>query len=248
MWQNRKRVLKEIEEEAQEAKKNEKANPRKRQKEVSKKELVEFIIKKVDLCIAIYQMLISVCKNNYENQIYIYDLLPYFQIHTKFIPGAVTFMIELVQYNMTLLLRLSDNLRIDFDYATHQAIQEDMSKKIKVLINLYEKDPTPPQQPIMSLTQSQYQQPVQTPNPNQIAFKTHEKIRQKPLNLINFFFNILWDENSPNKEEYLRFLRSICRHYNQSVQINQENLYKLYKKFNDAPEMKMLGIFTDEGL
>lgn len=102
-------------------------------------------MKKVEFCNSIYTMLVSVCKDNPENQMYIYDLLPFFQIHAKFLPSAVTFIIELVQYNMALLLRLSEGLRIEFDYSTHQAIQEDMSKKIKVLINLFEKDLTVPQ-------------------------------------------------------------------------------------------------------
>lgn len=74
------------------------------------------------MCSAIYRLLISVTKDNNQNQLYVFDLLPYFQIHTKFIPASVTFIIELVQNNMTLLLKLSQNLRIEFDYTTQKSV------------------------------------------------------------------------------------------------------------------------------
>jgi len=35
---------------------------------------------------------------------------------------------------------LCNNLRIEFDYLKNEEIVDDMSKKVKVLINFYEKD------------------------------------------------------------------------------------------------------------
>jgi hypothetical protein len=70
------------------------------------------------------------------------ELLPYFLMQAKFIPMGVTFIVSLYRSNLALLLKLSENLKIDFDYTTQQEVKEDMNKKIKVLINLYERETT----------------------------------------------------------------------------------------------------------
>lgn len=120
MWQDRRDILKEIEEEDKKKKKegDNLAISKKRKKEgLSKKDIIDLIIHKVELTQNIYEFLISVCKENNENQLILFELLPYFQIHAKYIPNAVTFMIELISKNIRLLLSLSENLRIEFDYS-----------------------------------------------------------------------------------------------------------------------------------
>ena len=45
--------------------------------------------------------------------------------------------------------------------------------------------------------------------------------------------NIIWDDSAQHKKDYLRFLASICiTSDHKGISINQENIYKLYKKYN----------------
>ena len=41
--------------------------------------------------------------------------------------------------------------------------------------------------------------------------------------------NIIWDLKAINKSDYLRFLSCVCSVSDKGININQENIYKLYK-------------------
>lgn len=43
--------------------------------------------------------------------------------------------------------------------------------------------------------------------------------------------NLIWEENSLQKSNYLRFLRSLCRIEDKGIALNQENIFKVYKKY-----------------
>ena len=45
--------------------------------------------------------------------------------------------------------------------------------------------------------------------------------------------NLMWDESAKNKHDYFRFLSSVCTYMDHGISINQENIYKLYKKYNE---------------
>ena len=45
---------------------------------IDRKEHIEFIDKKVQMCKKIYSLIIALCKNNQFNQLYTFDLIPYF--------------------------------------------------------------------------------------------------------------------------------------------------------------------------
>lgn len=44
--------------------------------------------------------------------------------------------------------------------------------------------------------------------------------------------NLIWDKTSENRPSYLRFLSTICRVEDRGISLNQENIFKLYKKYN----------------
>ena len=44
--------------------------------------------------------------------------------------------------------------------------------------------------------------------------------------------NLLWDHTAWHKKDYLKFLSSVCVFNDKGFSINQENIYKLYKKYN----------------
>jgi hypothetical protein len=65
------------------------------------------------------------CKLNVENQLYTYELIPYFQLQTKYLPTAIDTIIKIVASNKVLLYKLSEGLRIDFDFQNTKDIVED---------------------------------------------------------------------------------------------------------------------------
>jgi len=64
------------------------------------------------LCITIYKLLTSICKDNSENELYIYNLLPLFASHCRSIPQAIDCLISIITSNETLLLKLNENIVI----------------------------------------------------------------------------------------------------------------------------------------
>jgi len=101
-------------------------------------------------------------------------------------------------------MRLSDNLQIEYDFNDDFYVKEDMSKTVKFLINLYDGNPT-------TYLQNKDEK---------IVFAQHEKLTCKPINLVNFFVNLLWDNKAVNKSDYMRFLRSICTFKHKGITIN----------------------------
>ncbi|CAD8168125.1 unnamed protein product [Paramecium pentaurelia] len=180
-----------------------------------KTEYYNYVKSKIELIDQIYQFLGSVCKLNKENQIYTYDLIPYFQLHTKYLPTAIEAAINIVSNNKYLLYKLSEDIKIEF-YENNEIDNQ----QIKILINLYQFDD----------------------KEEQMEIKQHEKIIKKPVPLIEYFINLLWDDEAKNNSYYLKFLRNVCSHQEFPIQINQENIYKLYKK-NNTKQPK-LGVET----
>lgn len=44
--------------------------------------------------------------------------------------------------------------------------------------------------------------------------------------------NLSSDKNAIYKSDYLNFLLSICKYKNQGINLNQENIYKKFKKYS----------------
>ena len=137
------------------------------------------------------------------------ELLPRFQFQLKYLSFAVSCIKNILMENQQILGNLKENIDLDFDFQNQKEIIEDPNKKIKILINLFDDE---------SLIQQ-----------NQI--KVHEKIIHKPLNLILYFFNLLWDEKSPNKTDYLSILNKVSSYQDKPINENQTNLFKLYLKY-----------------
>ena len=61
--------------------------------------------------------------------------------------------------------------------------------------------------------------------------------------------NLIWDREAVNRASYLRFLTCTCRFDMQGVSLNQENIFKLFKKYNSIrPEIKFDEYFKSGAL
>ena len=49
--------------------------------------------------------------------------------------------------------------------------------------------------------------------------------------------NIIWDSKAKNKSDYLKFLACVCSINGKGININQENIYKLYKSYSNKKVM-----------
>ena len=95
---------------------------------------------KVHLCQQVYKLLAGICQLNQTNGLIVFELIPFFQIHCKFIPEAIDCLIQICSRNETILNRLSEDLRIEYNYQDKKAVQIDQRSTIKFLINLYQVD------------------------------------------------------------------------------------------------------------
>jgi len=67
-------------------------------------------------------------------------------------------------------------------------------------------------------------------------------------NLIHFFMLSLWNRDSPIRADYFRFLRSICKFGDDGVSLNQELIYKLYKKMSaERPGFRLNEYISEKG-
>ena len=117
---------------------------------------------------------------------------------------------------------VGEGINIDFDYNQGKEVQQDPNKLLKILINLYDGN--------------------NNQGNEQVKFKQHEKIVSKPVNLINYMINLIWDDEAQNNADYLNYLSQICQTPGASLKLIQENIYKLYKKYND--KFPKLGVET----
>ncbi|CAK81479.1 unnamed protein product (macronuclear) [Paramecium tetraurelia] len=220
-WANKKGALKAMEQPSMTEK-----NQRKQLQSISEKEKLELSNSKIEVCNLIFMLLQTSVINNTSNQLYLFERLPDYQHYCKYLPQTINFLIEMVKCNEKILINLCNNLKIEFDYIKKQEIEDDLKNKVKVLINFYEKDVG-------------IQQEVSIP------VKVHDRIITRPINIIQYFFNLMIDDTAKNNEHYLRFLRHLCRYKNNAISINQENLFKLYKKY--SKQTKLLHIETNNG-
>lgn len=58
----------------------------------------------------IYKLLISICKDNNENELFVYEKLAKFQYQAKFFDETTDFIISLLKNNETLLSNLTDDI------------------------------------------------------------------------------------------------------------------------------------------
>ena len=106
----------------------------------SRKDHANYLKEKVDMAKDIYNLLATLCKNNETNEEYTFKLIPFFQIHCKYIPEAIDCLISLVSNNEKILYALSDTLKIDFDYEKKEEDDVFQKKAVQIIINLYEND------------------------------------------------------------------------------------------------------------
>lgn len=57
--------------------------------------------------------------------------------------------------------------------------------------------------------------------------------------------NLIWDDSAPIRSHYLDFLSAICKNGENGMSLNQENVYKLYKTYNNIREVLNVDIFEN---
>lgn len=171
-------------------------------KALDKYRFLEFVKRKIDLAEQIYGLLADLSTNSKEIQEEIFSLIPNFQIQAKYLPAACKCLSALIGNNANLQGKISKNVRFAFDF------QEAPTQKFNILINIIDSEKGTDRNPGFFLKQ--------------------DKLITKPINLMNFFMNLLWDKEKGIKPDYLRFMRSLCRFQGKGVNINQEMMFKLY--------------------
>lgn len=169
---------------------------------------LEFIKNKLDLCDEIYSLLKTICHNNKENQEHLFLLIPNFQIHAKFLPSACQCISEIVGSNQLILNRITRTIKFNFDI--NELILDQKEQKFNILINIIDNN------------QDKNKKKVD------VGLIKQDKLTNKPINLLNFFMNLIWEPKTNIKEEYLKFLRRLSRFKDKGININQEMIFKLY--------------------
>lgn len=171
---------------------------------------------KIQICKIIYQLLVSICKNNPLNEIYTYRLIGNFRLHIKYYEEAVACISQIIGQNEEILSKLNEGLE------TNSLLEGIKGGKKKSN-----------QRPIKDLRilglNIEFQASV-------------EKPIEQEKNLIYFFLQLAAQNNLMKRDvNYLHFLSSICSIGPNGISVNQELLFKL---FNSSPELKT-AVFYD---
>ncbi|CAD8210359.1 unnamed protein product [Paramecium octaurelia] len=81
------------------------------QQENDKKQLRQYIGEKFEVIKMIYQLLICICKDNNQNEEYVYNRVEKFQYQAKFFKETTDFIISLLKNNEYLLQNLTEKIR-----------------------------------------------------------------------------------------------------------------------------------------
>lgn len=177
-------------------------------KTLDKFRVLEFIKQKLDFCDEIYSLLQEISKNNREIQEHLFTLMPNFQLQAKYLPSACQCIYKVIDSNAQILTKIARTVKFNFDF--NSLLNENKEQKLNIIINIIDN------------------QEKSSEIPRNLALMKQDKLTNKPMNLLNFFMNLLWDPSTTIKQEYLRFLRCLCKVQDKGVNINQEMIYKLY--------------------
>ena len=169
-------------------------------KELDRFRYLEFIKKKMDFCEELYRLLAEIAENYPEAQNEIYNLVPNFQLHAKYLICTSECIRKIIGNNWYLLNKINKSVKFSFDFSDPE------TEKFNVLINIIDKEK----------------------NDAPLKFSKQDKLTSKPMNLINYYMNLIWDGESTIKQEYMRFLRCLCKFGERGININQEMIFKLY--------------------
>lgn len=172
-------------------------------KVLDKLRFIDFIKKKLDFSEEVYNLLAEMSENYSEAQTEIYNLIPNFQLHAKYLAPASECIRRIIGTNWLILHKISKTVKFSFD------LSQPEDQKFNILINIID-------------------QPSSETPENQMKFSKQDKLTSKPINLINYYMNMVWDSQAVIKQDYIRFLRSLCRFGEKGININQEMIYKLY--------------------
>jgi len=167
----------------------------------------EFIKKKIDLCTEIYTLLAEISDKNHEIQINLYNLIPNFQIQAKYLPSANECITKIIGNNEFLLNNISKTVKFNFDFEEFGEKHD----KFNILINIIDS-----------------KQKFTDKNEKKVIVSKQDKLTSKPMNLMNFYMNLIWDSKTIIKQDYLKFLQNLCKYEEKGVNINQEMIFKLY--------------------
>lgn len=159
---------------------------------VFKMNLIEFIESKVAFCRQVYKLLVNICKDNAQNQQQVFELIPFFQIHAKYIIEAIYCITDICKSNEQLLLSLSDNLLIPYNYHNPPGQPEEAEEASQP-----EEESRPDQRNEIAL-------PIQRRRPSDLD---SDEGGQKPLLQIKIN---LFDSEQPNAQS--RYLSPPSRH------------------------------------
>ena len=192
---------------------------------IAKKAQQQLIVEeKTKICLLIYSLLKTICKDNVENELYAYDLLCQFPLQTKYFQEAVDCFISIVGKNPTLLNRINENVALN---DIKKEIQESLDFKhlaTKVSVNVFNV---------------------------KVVFdhRKNEKIESKPQNLIQYFLALLLKPPSLEfKRKYINFLRSLCTYKGNGMTFNQELIFQIFSKIPEFERVMMFTNITPEGL
>ncbi|CAD8132784.1 unnamed protein product [Paramecium pentaurelia] len=167
-------------------------------------ELLAYVAFKINMNQSIYTLLISICKQNQENEKYTFDLIGHFLDHCRYIPEAIKCMISIIGNNQELLSQLSANMKIDYN-PKEQDFFEPEEEKMQVqhhkvqnnflifFLNLLENDDQPHKADYLTFLREMCVYNNQGINQNQEAiYKLLKKHNHKKIALIK-------DKEDPDK-------------------------------------------------
>ena len=173
---------------------------------------MEFIKRKIDLSKEIYELLAGISAENGEIQRTVYSLIPNFQIHAKYLPSASKFLRKIFKNNDFLLNDITKTVKFNFDFSDFPDFSDFRKKRenFNILINIIDSSEN------------------SDSRAEKVSFSKQDKLTSKPMNLLNFYMNLIWDPNTTIKQEYVKLVRSLCKFQEKGVNINQEMIFKLY--------------------
>jgi len=173
---------------------------------------------KTNICLSIYSLLKTICKDNAENELYAYDLLSQFPQHTKFFEEAVDCFVSIVSTNQTLLNRINENVKIAEIKREISDALEFKHLTTKVSVNVFNL---------------------------KVVFdhRKNDKPDLKQHNLLQHFLTLLLKPPSLEfKRKYLSFLKCICSYNGKGVTFNQELIFQIFSKI---PEFENVLMWTN---
>ncbi|EWS73528.1 inositol-triphosphate type 1 protein (macronuclear) [Tetrahymena thermophila SB210] len=206
---------------------------------------INYIKFKLSIVKVAYQLLTSICKQNPQNERYLFDKkIKDIKYQAKFLKEAIDSIIQIIGNNEKIINDLCDDIRIAERKRRNNDNQKGLLFGNQIKNQMFFNDAISNQLSVgIGRNSEQLASPL-TIKQNENAQSVEETLKLD--NILVFFVNLARDSLDKRNPNILKFFRTICSYKRKGVSVNQEIMYKFLDNIPGFEQQLLIEMKLDE--